>query len=321
MPWELLGLWVLLERTQRRDDVSCKLKIQNLKVVSLDIDYWEVSWELAQSAEDVFDYTFQILRSESSMGPFDVLVDGLEDTYLFVDNNIPVAHDNRQLHYKVIVTRKDDGSTAEFGPVSPGPVPDLNAIELRKHMNILFREHVGRRCWILPVRTFGARCGCWDRDLQKRTRAHCETCYDTGFIRGYMHPIEAWVQFDPAPKNEQPSNVGPHIQTNTTARMGYFPELKPRDVVVEAENVRWRVTQVSSTQHLRAVVHQELQLHKVPDTDMEYSIPLELDHALKDLFITPARNYTNPHNLDNFEREEIPRIYSLYGSTYPEIKT
>ena len=128
------------------------------------------------------------------------------------------------------------------------------------------------------------------------------------------------MQIDPNPNAEQTTNVGAIQQNNTTARLGFFPPLKPRDVIVEPENKRWRVVQINQTEQLRAAVHQEIQLHELPRTDMEYTVPLDLGQALKDVFFSPSRNFTNPQTLENFENEEIPKIMSLYFSSYPEVK-
>ena len=301
--------------------MSVPLKIEGLRVRSLNVDLMEVTWRAENTMEDVLDYTFQILRSESPMGPFEALTGTFEDRYIFVDNNIKLGHAYRKYFYTVRVTRKRDGEREDFGPASLEADPDLLSVELRKHLNLLFREFAGRRCWVLPIRTFGQRCQCWSATLGKRTKSGCKVCFDTGFTRGYMHPIESWIQFDPNSKSEQQSAVGIQQQSNTTARMGYFPDLKPRDLIIESENRRWRVVAVSATEHLRATVHQELQLHEIPSTDVEYAIELQLQGALKDMFMSPARAYTNPQTLEAFEREEIPSIMSLYPSSYGEVKT
>ena len=127
-----------------------------------------------------------------------------------------------------------------------------------------------------------------------------------------MSPIESWIQIDPSPKTEQQTGVGSLQQSNTTMRMANYPPLKPRDLVIEPENRRWRVVQVNQTERLRAGVHQEVQLHEIPPGDIEFGIPLNLDNALRDLWLSPSRNFSNPHNLEAFEKDEIPRIFSLY---------
>ena len=291
------------------------LDIRNLKVRSLDVDFNELTWELGPTACDVLDFTFQLFRSESSMGPYEPISVEFEDQFVFVDNNIKGFDLYRQYHYKLWVKDKPSGDIKEFGPFTLAPEADLVALELRKHVNLLMREFIGRRCWVLPRRTFGQRCGCWDNDLQKRTRSGCVTCFDTGFVRGYMHPIEMWVSIDPNPKSEQHTNVAKLQQKNTTARCGHFPELKPKDVLIEAENLRWRVVSVTPTEQVRAQVHQEVKVHLIPKSDIEYRIPIVTDKALKDLFLSPSRNFSNPQTLTAFEKDEFPGIMNLYGST------
>jgi hypothetical protein len=312
------------------------LKVKNILVSSLSIDFLEVRWEIESTREDVLDYTFQVLRSEAPLGPFEEISTEMEDRYFFVDNRIKVANKYRQFHYKIRVKHKPSSDIVDFGPVMRDAEPDLIALEIRKHHNLLMREFVGRRCWILPARTFGQRCpACFNNTLKEKVRSGCRTCYDTGFVRGYHSPIESWIQFDPSPKANQQTNVGELQQTNTTARMGFFPPLKPRDVIIEPENRRWRVTQVNSTQRLRASIHQEIQLHEIPSTDVEYLIQFDLGTqtvktangdlvkslSVGDLFLAGSRNFTNPQNLDNFEDEEIPDVFSLYPTTYPPVKS
>ncbi len=142
-------------------------------------------------------------------------------------------------------------------------------------------------------------------------------CYDTTFVRGYLHPIEAYIQVDPSSKSSQHLNSGETQQDNTTCRMGYYPDVKPDDIIVEAENVRWRVVSQTQTEHSRAAVHQEVQIHRIPTKDMEYQVPVHFDQALKDMYFTPVRNFTNPQNFTNFEKEAVPSIFEMYGRRRP----
>lgn len=295
------------------------LRVKNLRVTSLDLDFHRLTWEVEPTTQDVLDYTFQVLRAEAPMGPFDPLTDALVDRYTFVDTLVQQRHRWRQYFYKLRVARRATGEYSDTDAVSHEPRPDLLAMELRRHMRLLFHEFAGRRCVVLPVRTFGQRCPqCWDSVLEKRVRSGCQTCYDTGFARGYMHPIESWIQMDPSQKSQQNLSVGATQQSNSTLRMGYFPPVKPYDLVVEPENRRWRVVSQTQTEHSRAGVHQEVQVHEVPAGDIEFAIPVDFGAALENMYFTPGRNYTNPHNFQNFEDEEIPNIYALYASSYPD---
>jgi hypothetical protein len=292
------------------------IQVKEFRVRSLDIDVNALTWELEDTSEDLLDYTFQVQRSESPSGPFDLMSVAFQDTYSFTDNTLTSGHRWRKYWYQLFVKRVPTGDTATFGPVTRDPDPDLIALELRRHMQLLFREFAGRRCWVMPVRTFGQRCSCYNQVLKSRTRSGCALCYDTGFVRGYLSPIESWVQMDPSAKSEQNTNVGAQQQSNTTARLVWYPPLKPRDLIVEPENRRWRVVQVNQTEQGRAAVHQEVQLHEVPPRDIEFKIPLNLQEPLKDLWLNPSRNYYNPQSLESFMDAEIPSIFSLYQSTY-----
>lgn len=281
---------------------------------SLSVDYNEVSWELEPTTADVLDFTFQVLRSEGAEGPYDELCAQFDDQYLYVDNAIKSLDRYRQHHYKVRVRCKASDKFWDYGPASTGQEADLIASELRQHIALLMREFIGERCAIFPVRTSGQRCPeCWSESLKKRTRSGCRTCWDTSFIRGYMHPIESWISRDPAPAREQFSSVGKLQQTDTTYRTLYYPPLKPGDLLVSlSDNVRYKITQVSRTKHVGTPVHQEVQIHEVPQSAIEYLIPLELCDVLRNVFLKPERTFTNPQQLEALDDESTNAIFNLY---------
>lgn len=203
--------------------MALRLALKDVRVHSLDVAFHEISWQIVDTREDVLDYTFQVLRSESPSGPFDPLSVPFTDRYIYIDNTVQVAHRWRKYFYVVSITHSATGESEMSAPVTSEPDPDLIAIELRRHMQLLFREFAGRRTWVLPARTFGQRCECWNVAMQKRTRSGCRTCFDTGFVRGFLSPIEVWLQIDPSPKASQQTNVGELQQVNTTGRVGYYP--------------------------------------------------------------------------------------------------
>ena len=295
------------------------LSVVGLKVRSLDVDFMEVSWRIRDTMEDIFDYSFQLQRSESVGGPWDDLSIPFFDKYLFYDKFSKPFNKNRTLNYRLVITNIHNGDQSIEGPVNQTADVDLFAQELRRQVGLLYREFVGRRCWLLPIRTFGQRCTCWSNTLQKRTRSGCSQCYDTGFVRGYLAPIEMWAQVEPVTRQaEQVTSVGLLQQQDTIANTIDMWAVKPRDILIEAENQRWRVASINQTELGRAPTKITMQLHAIPQSDIEYKFPLELENSLRDMWLSPARNFTNPHNLESFEDEEIPRIFSLYPTSYPE---
>ncbi len=289
------------------------LQVTNQRARSLDIDLIELSWRVQDGPSiDALDYTFQVMRSESQGGPFDAIGAPFSDRYVFIDNQVMPGHRWRRYYYRLRVQHVRSGDATLTDIFSQEAEPDLIATEVRSRMQFLMQEHAGRTCWLLPVRTFGQRCICWNKTLNKQMRSGCRSCYDQGFIRGFHSPIEVWMQIDPSPKSETVNGLTVQ-QSNTTARMPYYPACKPGDLIVEAENRRWTVVQVSGTEKSRAVLRQELSLHENEPRDVEFAVPLVLEGALRDIWIAPARNFTNPQTLDAFENESVPGIYGLYG--------
>lgn len=294
------------------------INVTKITVRSFDLDRLDIYWEIDQVAapplgsstqHEIYNYTFQVLRSEAAVGPFDALGTPLQDSYHFRDVEVHLLHKWRQYFYKIRVTNRTTGETKDFGPAaSLEPEGDLIAHEIIRQEDLLFREFIGRKCFLFPVRTFGPRCSCFDPVAARRTRSSCNLCFGTGYLGGFMSPVEVFVQIDPFPKKPQASSLQEIQASDTTARMISFPPVSPRDILVESENRRWRVEAVSATQRLRATVRQELQIHEIPKGDIEYAIPVNIDQrALKP---SAERNFTNPQNLDN---EDFSDIFAVFG--------
>ena len=111
-----------------------------------------------------------------------------------------------------------------------------------------------------------------------------------------MAPIEVYVQIDPCGKDRSASALQEMQPMDVAARMISFPPVSPRDILVESENVRWRVISVAHTQRLRAVVHQELRIHAIPIGDIEFDLPLNVD--LQKLTPASERNFSNYQDIE-----------------------
>jgi len=296
------------------------LTFQNLLVRSFSLDFLEVTWEIDDTTMDVHDFQMTLERSEAPMGPWDVVAGPFEDRYRFVDNRVNLLDRWRLLYYRIKSVRKADTSDVVYSDAfTMQAAPDLIAEEVRRLERLVWEEFAGRRVFIFPVRTFGQHCpNCWDGPekgkgfTSKKNRSNCLTCYDTGYARGYLNPIEVFMQIDPSPKSVQTLPIAERQQSDTTGRLPNFPLLKPRDIIVEAENRRWRVVRVPTTERLRAVVRQEPILHEIAKNDIEFKLPIRLEN-LTDFEPSPMRNFTNPHNLEAFEAEAIKDVFAVYG--------
>jgi hypothetical protein len=137
-------------------------------------------------------------------------------------------------------------------------------------------------------------------------------------LRGYHNPIEIWMQIDPAAKSQQ-NNAQVIMQSvMTTARTSFYPVINPGDVLVEAENLRWRVQEVSTSERLRAPIKQELKIRAFEHSDMEFKLPINLEVALRDIQPSPTRLFENPADLNSAIANRTPNVFAAY-ETLPRI--
>ena len=276
------------------------LAVKNIRVLSLDLDYLDVVWEIEDTAEDLQDYSFRVLRSGGPAGPFSLISPPFKDIYLYRDADAPQLRKDQRFYYKIRVTQASTSTTRDYpttvNGVYHGPELPLVGLEMANARKLLMQEFNGRRVWVFPIRTFGQRCTCWDHNTDRRLRSNCVTCYDTGFVGGFHSPIDTWMQIDPDGTAKQLTMMAEGEVHNTPARLSNFPPLKPRDIIVEAENVRWRVgPHVQTREQLRAIVSQDVVLHEIPHGDIEFRLPINVTLATHEP--SPERQFTNPQKV------------------------
>lgn len=295
------------------------VSITKLIVRSFNLDQLDIFWEISPIASppsgstqphEVYDYDFYVLKSEAALGPYEQIGGPLRDIYQFRDVQVHLLHHWRQYHYKIKMVHRVTGKETTTAPASStDPEPDLIAAEIIRQEDILFREFVGRRCILFPARTFGPACSCFDVYTGRKLRSGCKLCFGTGWLGGFMSPVEVFVQIDVSPKVQQETQLQTLQPGDTSARMISFPPVAPNDILVETENVRWKVKTMTPTQRLRSTVRQELTLHEIPKGDIEYGLPIRVD--LKTFKPAAERNFTNPQNPRD---DDFADIFASYGS-------
>jgi hypothetical protein len=299
--------------------MGLNLNIVNAKVRSFSLDFYEVLWEIETTTLDPNDFQFYVLRSESPEGPWDIIAGPFEDHYRYIDNQVNPMHQQRQIFYRIrSVEKKDQENIVESESIIQYPDPDLIAQEIQRAERIVWNEFSGRACFLFPVRTFGKRCEfCYDGPekgkgfTSSKRRSGCASCYDTSFVRGYFDPIQVYVQIDPYTESVQTQAYLQRLQADTRARLPNYPMLKPKDLLVESENRRWRVVTSTPTERLRSVVHQELTLHEIDRSEVEYQIPIRLGD-LRDFEPSPIRNFANAQDIDSLTTQPIADIFAIY---------
>jgi hypothetical protein len=295
-----------------------RLEVTSLIVRSFDLDHLDLFWEIGslsssreRETHEIFDYDFYVLRSQDSpLGEYKEIAGPMRDQYRLRDIEVSLLHKWRQYFYKIKVVHRPTGETIVTEPQSHAAERDLTAAEIMRLEDKLFREFIGRQCILFPIRTFGPRCTCYDKTLQRTTLSNHLLCYGTGWLGGYHQPILCYIQIDPVAQSRTESPLQEQQTRVTQARMIAYPPVSPDDVIVEAENKRWKVVSMTPTERLRGKVHQELVIHELPRGDVEYALPVNLDAQL----FKPAatRNFTNPHNLEA-AREDISDMLNFFG--------
>ena len=252
------------------------LTIVNPLVRSLSPKVNELSWKIENTTEDSWDYTFQVYRSEGQEGQWDELISTFTDRYYYIDNNIPKNRLARNLFYRIQVTRRSDSNQAwspTFSREGPG---NKYADAISRSIRQIFSKFAGQRVLVLPIKTFGFRCGCWDSLSGKRLTGDCVACYNTGFVGGYMNAIETYAQISADPVRIVPSQGQETEPKANNIVVVNYPLIKPYDLIVQPDmNMRWRVASVAPTRLGAAVVNQNLAVSGLAYGDIEFAISID----------------------------------------------
>lgn len=253
----------------------------SVSLKSTSIDYIDIFWETEDMYSSSLDYTYEVLRGESPAGPFEVIADSLVDRFHIRDYIAPRKRAWRNLYYKVVATHST-GAKHESEATNLSARPPFDALEMIRLNSLLFREFSGRPVLIYSVRTFGEKCSnCYDKVTGRQLIGNCKNCYGTTYSRGYHYPVYAYVNLSPEQKTQQATDSIVTQQAQIQGRMSIYPLLKVGDIMVEQEGTRWRVQSVSLTERLRSPVQQMFVVARIPEGDIEYSIPVNWDDTVK----------------------------------------
>ena len=278
------------------------LQVTNIRVRSFDLDYLDVFWDVEPTYEDILDYSFTVEKSNAEFGPFHKLAGPFRDKYRLRDNTLRGQHSfYRKYYYRVKVEHIPTGETRIFpiegNGVALSALPDLFALEMARNERLALKEHKGRQVVLYPRKTFGQRCSCYDQVTQRKMRSGCVSCFDTGWVGGYDTPLEVYAQIQTTQEITTKHVLSEIEVENTVGKFSNYPELEEGWIIVEPENIRWRVgSTIEKFKKSRAIVRQEVSLHRIPKGDIEYSLPINISDT-ENILATPERNYTNPHDL------------------------
>ena len=290
----------------QRDWLPRVIKLSNVRLRSVSLGALDVYWSVDTTFENAADYDIFVQRSPAEFDSYVDVSAAIRNSDHFRDVSAKGYHSfYNRIFYRLRVVSRITHDTDYFpaqGGVKLEARPDLVAIEMARQVNLVLQEFSGRRVWIFPRKKSGQRCSvCFDPVTQRTMKSNCPSCFGTSWAGGYYAPVAVFANI------LTPSDNTEHTQTNTMetedARfsLGNYPELDEGDIVVEQENVRWRVgSRISKTSKARAMIRQNAMIHKIPKGDPEYALPITISDAeLKDAEASPERNYTNPQTLES----------------------
>jgi len=245
-------------------------------------DAAELSWQIQPASEDIFQYDFQVFRSESPAGPWDTLSPKFKDKFYFIDNQMPPFNQVRHLYYKITVSK---GEATSSYTTKLGQLENRYAIEIARLNRVALKVAVGLKLYVLPVRTFGAYCSCYDPVTGKRTVNECLSCYNTGYAGGYLTAIETYGMITTPTKVTQEIPKGGGVEAEplvTEIRLANYPLLKRGDIIVNpATNDRWRVANVTTPTLAGMVVSQLCRCSLVDPSDIVYKVKLNIEDVFQ----------------------------------------
>lgn len=293
------------------------LQFTEFRVEAFDLDHLDLSWTIEDTTEVIDRWDFYILRSvDGPGGSFEEIAGPFPHNGSFRDAEVKPLHNWRTYFYKIRAVNKDTSDAVEVGPASLEAPPDLITVELRRRCELLFSEFAGRRVLVYPAITSGFRCRhCFDygsnskgRSIGRQLTQNCLSCFDQTYTGGFQKPLQSWMQIDPTSETVQRTDTAELSRQDTSARLSAFPPLKPKDMIVEAENIRWQVERMTPTQKLRAEVHQEVVLHRIPRSDIRYRVPVDVELLRK---ASPEREFTRPMNLESAQNTRPTLLFDM----------
>jgi hypothetical protein len=265
------------------------IEVVNFQVRSFDLDHLDLFWQVADTGESPVDNVYRIMKSvDGPVGPYVQIAELIHNVSVFRDPDVHMLHNWRKYFYKIQVYNRSTGATKEFGPEWHRVQPDRHALEIQRREALAFNQFIGTKALIFPAFTTGHRCvQCWEvtergNTIGRSRQQNCGSCFDTTFVGGFATPIMSFIQIDPSTETIQRTDTKELTIVRSTGRLCCFPPVKARDMIVDAENVRWDVESVTPTTKHKAVIRQELTLHRIPRAHIKYKVPAQLEEPFYD---------------------------------------
>jgi hypothetical protein len=271
-----------------------------------------VRWQTDLQGADLADYEFYVLRGEGAENDqgfqhktiyqtpllpdtqhtatnnyrtISPIIDGLADQF-YLDYSPELLNLSKPLAYRVVARRKSTQEELKSFASGLGGGLDLVGLYISDEINFELEDVTGVPCLVYNRRRGGIQCTkCFDPIQKKRLISNCSVCYGTNWVGGFYDPIDAWIDFNPNPKNALIAQWGEVQQNDTRAMLASFPIVFPGDVIRELRpNKLWRVgQQVHLSEKRRVTLIQLPEVTEIKPGDIEYKIPADEQFLLSKL--------------------------------------
>lgn len=206
-------------------------------------------------------------RSGGYSGPFNPLSGPFVDQAFFLDTQIGLS---RWFYRLRIVTGNDTVYYPEQGGISIEPESGLLAAEVARELTWSLYES-GRKVLYYPVRQFGTPCSCWD-PVTSNYNKKCLSCFGKKFANGFFNPLVVPAVVATNVMDKQGKRVDEVVRRMVVP---HVPEARTGDVIVERENTRWEVANVTPTESRRVRVQQVLTVNPLGRDSVMANLPAD----------------------------------------------
>lgn len=255
------------------------ITVRAVTVRGFERSFLDISWEIADTTENLADYTYRVQRSESPAGGFEnvskVPLPG--STFFFRDKTVDLFSKWRIFYYRIEVQHTTGAGETGYSPVSYlGVQPDRNALEMMRQQQLQLRSAIGAPVLIFKRRTSGPHCPqCFDHVRKRSTDSDCTFCFNQRYSGGYLAPIPTFINFSSSRKVRQLAQVTEGDPNEKTIDMTGYPIMQQSDLIVDAVNRRFRVEFVDQHEKQLFVFRQILRVSHIPITDVVYKLPID----------------------------------------------
>lgn len=260
------------------------IQISKIIVNPVKVDKIQVKWIFKPTFENFNDYVFRLERSESPESAF-VPIFRFTDAMQYLDV-INYRRLWKTIYYRIRITHIATGKEEISDPAQFEYAPNLEALEIIRRNDILLknkRHGIGVPVVVFLRKQDGPRCNCWDPDKKRVRVSNCEECYQTGYAHGFYDPIVTWANMSPDNKAAPLPQWGETETNDTRIFLSNYPEVEPKDVIIEPRLLRvWMVENVETSQRRGHLLHQLVTMSYLDRNSVLYKL-LERHPNLPDL--------------------------------------